>query len=137
MIILLLNLDSSLLLCSFCSAIKYSSSSNVFKRHLKLSEDCTALSCWCTRRKTIFPFSKCFKKMVSQKKMYWNMTFLALSGKMIFIFPENIILYYILFFRPKRKNDIREKNIRKYDVLFKCSEKMVFLNIRTGIWYYL
>ena len=41
-------------------------------------------------RKTIFSFSKCFEKMVFRKRLHWNVTFLVLSGKMIFIFPENI-----------------------------------------------
>ena len=50
------------------------------------------------------------------------MIFLVLSGKMIFLFPENMIL----FFRHKRKGDIFQKNTWKYDIFFKCSEKMVF-----------
>ena len=50
------------------------------------------------------------------------MIFLVLSGKMIFLFPENMIL----FFRHKRKDDISQKNTWKYDIFFKCSEKMVF-----------
>ena len=73
-------------------------------------------------RKTIFSFSKCFEKMVFPKKLHWNMIFLALSGKMMFLFPENMIL----FFRHKRKDDLSQKNTWKYDVFFKCSEKMVF-----------
>ena len=56
------------------------------------------------------------------KKSHWNMIFLVLSGKMIFLFPENMIL----FFRHKRKDDLSQKNTWKYDVFFKCSEKMVF-----------
>ena len=50
------------------------------------------------------------------------MIFLVLSGKMIFLFPENMIL----FFRHKRKDDLSQKNTWKYDISFKCSEKMVF-----------
>ena len=51
------------------------------------------------------------------------MTFLAvLSAKLIFIFPENIIL----FFRRKMKDDLSQKNTWKYDIFFKCPEKMVF-----------
>ena len=50
------------------------------------------------------------------------MIFLVLSGKMIFVFPENIIL----FFRRKMKDDLSQKNTWKYDIFFKCSEKMVF-----------
>ena len=56
------------------------------------------------------------------KKLHWNMVFLVLSGKMIFLFPENMIL----LFRLKRKVDLSQTNTWKYDVFFKCSEKMVF-----------
>ena len=48
---------------------------------------------------------------------------LELLGKMIFLFPGNIIL----FFRRKMKDDLSQKNTRKYDIFFKCSKKMVFL----------
>ena len=67
-------------------------------------------------------FFQIFRKMVFPKKSHWNMIFLALSGKMIFLFPENMIL----FFRHKRKDDLSQKNTWKYDIFFKCSEKMVF-----------
>ena len=50
------------------------------------------------------------------------MIFLVLLGKMIFLFPENMIL----FFRHKMKDDLSQKNIWKYDIFFKWSEKMVF-----------
>ena len=50
------------------------------------------------------------------------MIFLALSGKMMFLFPKNMIL----FFRHKRKDDLSQKNTWKYDVFFKFSEKMAF-----------
>ena len=43
--------------------------------------------------------------MVLPKKSRWNMIFLVLSGKMIFLFPENMIL----FFRHKRKDDLFQK----------------------------
>ena len=75
-----------------------------------------------TAQKTIFSFSKCSEKMVFPKKLHWNMIFLVLSGKMIFLFPQNIIL----FFRRKMKDDLSQKNTWKYDIFFKCSEKMVF-----------
>ena len=32
----------------------------------------------------------------------------------------------ILFFRRKMKDDLPQKNIWKYDIFFKCSERMVF-----------
>ena len=50
------------------------------------------------------------------------MIFLALSGKMIFLFPKNMILYL----RRKIKDDLSKENTRKYDISFKPSEKMVF-----------
>ena len=58
-----------------------------------------------TARKTVFSFSKCFGKIVFPKKSYWNMIVLVLSGKMISLFPENMIW----FFRHKRKDDLSEK----------------------------
>ena len=75
-----------------------------------------------TARKTIFSFSKFSEKMIFPKILHWNMIFLVLSGKMIFLFPENMIL----FFRQKMKDDLSQKNKWKYDIFFKCSEKMVF-----------
>ena len=50
------------------------------------------------------------------------MNFLVLSGKMMFLFPENIIL----FFRRKMKDDLSQKNSWKNYIFFKYSEKMVF-----------
>ena len=52
------------------------------------------------------------------------MIFLVLSGKMIFLFPENMILYV----RRKMTDDLSQKNTRKYSIFFKLSEKMVFSN---------
>ena len=40
----------------------------------------------------------------------------------MFYFPENMILY----FRQKMKDNLSHKNTWKYDIFFKCSEKMVF-----------
>ena len=50
------------------------------------------------------------------------MIFPVLSLKMILLFPKNMTL----FFRHKRKDDLSQKNTWKYDIFFKCSEKMVF-----------
>ena len=60
--------------------------------------------------------------MVFPKILRWNMIFLVLSGKMIFLLPENMILYL----RRKMKDDLSQKNTKKYDIFFKLSEKMVF-----------
>ena len=59
-----------------------------------------------TAQKTVFSFSKSFEKMVFPKNLDWTMIFLVLSGKMIFLFAENMIL----FFRHKRKDDLSQKN---------------------------
>ena len=79
------------------------------------------LTCY-TAQKTIFSFSRRSEKMVFPKKLRWNMIFLVLSGKMIFLFPENMILHL----RRKMKDDLSQKNTRKYDIFFKLSQKMVF-----------
>ena len=50
------------------------------------------------------------------------MIFLVLLGKIMFLFPENMILYL----RRNMKDDLSQKNTRKYDIFFKLSEKMVF-----------
>ena len=84
-------------------------------------------------RKTVFSFSKCFEKMVFPKKLHWDMIYLVFSGKMIFVFPENMIL----FFRHKRKDDLSQKNTWKYDIFFKCSEKMVFPKKFAWTWSFL
>ena len=63
-------------------------------------------NCWFyTTRKTIFSFSRRPEKVVFPKNLYWNMIFLVLSGKMIFLFPENMILHL----RRKMKDDLSQK----------------------------
>ena len=52
------------------------------------------------------------------------MIFFLLSGKIIFLLPKNIML----FFRQKMKDDFSQKNTWKYDIFLKCSEKRVFPN---------
>ena len=82
--------------------------------------DFTVLTFQCTKN-LIFNFPSVLKRWSFQKKLHWNMIFLKLLGKMI-LFPGNIIL----FFRRKMKDDLSQKNTWKYDIFFKCSEKMVF-----------
>ena len=45
------------------------------------------------------------EKLVHPNKSHWNMIFLVSSGKMKFLFPENMIL----FFRRKMKYDLSQK----------------------------
>ena len=61
----------------------------------------------------------------------------VLWGKMIFLFPQNMIL----FLRRKIKDDLffKKKKKWKYDILFKCPEKWSFhtQKNRAGIWSFL
>ena len=68
-------------------------------------------------KKPYFIFFKCSEKMVFPKKLRWNMIFLVLLGKIIFLFGENIIL----FFREKMKDHLLQNNVWKCDIFFKCS----------------
>ena len=70
----------------------------------------------------LFYFSKCSEELVFTKKSRWNVIFLVLSGKMLFLFTENMIL----IIGQKMKDDLSQKNTWEYDNFFKCSEKMVF-----------
>ena len=53
----------------------------------------------------IWHFLQMFWKGGLSKKLHWNLIFLVLSGKMIFLFPENMIL----FFRRKMKDHLSQK----------------------------
>ena len=53
----------------------------------------------------LLSFSKSSEKMVLTKKSHWNMIFLVSSGKMMFLFPENMML----FFRWKMRDDFSQK----------------------------
>ena len=64
-------------------------------------------------------FFKCSEKMVFPKTSHWNMIFLVLSGKMIFIFSENIIL----FFRRKMKDDLSQKKYMEIWYFLQMPEK--------------
>ena len=62
------------------------------------------------------------------------MIFLVLSGKMIFLFAENMIL----FFGRKMKDDLSQKNTWKCDIFFKCTEKIISpKKNHAGIWSFL
>ena len=70
--------------------------------------------------------------MVFLKKSRWNMIFLVLSVRIMFLFPKNLILHLT----RKMKEDLSQKNTRKYHIFFKSSEKMVFSK-RVAPGYYL
>ena len=63
------------------------------------------LVCWLTARKTIFSSSKFSEKIIFPKKSNWKMIFLVSSRKIIFLFPENMTL----FFRQKMEDDLSQK----------------------------
>ena len=58
-----------------------------------------------TAQKTILSFSNLSEKIVFANKSHCNMIFFVLPGKMLFLFPENMIL----FFRREMKDDIFQK----------------------------
>ena len=73
-------------------------------------------------RKTIFSFSGHREKMVFPKNSRWNMIFFVLSVKMISLFFENMIL-------PlgwKMKDELSQESPRKFNIFFRCFEKMIF-----------
>ena len=55
--------------------------------------------------KSYFLFPKVLQRRPSQKELHWNTIFLVLSGKMIFPFSENMIL----FLRRKMKDSLSQK----------------------------
>ena len=75
-----------------------------FKRTLKKGKNLLLQTTY-TAQKTIFSFSKSFEKMIFPLNLHCNMIFLVSAGKMIFIFPECMIL----FFRRKMKDDLSQK----------------------------
>ena len=69
-----------------------------------------------TARKTISSFSRHPEKIIFLKNLRWNMIFLVLSGKMTFLFPENIILHL----KWKMKDDLSQKKIHG-NIIFSSS----------------
>ena len=69
-----------------------------------------------------FLFPNVLKRWSFQKSRTGIWSFLYYQERRYFFSPENMIL----FFRHKRKDDLSQKNTWKYDIFFKCSEKMVF-----------
>ena len=63
--------------------------------------------------KTYFLFPNVLKRWSSKNKMHWNKVFVVvLLGKMIFLFLEDIIL----FFRRKMKDHFSQKDTRENDI---------------------
>ena len=86
------------------------------------SFDMVALCSTFTAQKTIFSFSRQPEKMVFPKKLCWNIIFLVLLGKMIFPFPENMILHL----RRKMKDDLS----------LKIHGNMIFSSNFLKIWFF-
>ena len=86
-------------------------------------------------RKTMFSFSKYSEKIGFSKKLRWNMICLVLSGKMIFLFPENIIV----FFRRKMQDDLSQKKYMEIWYFLQMSQKDGFSKKKnhSGIWSFL
>ena len=82
-----------------------------------------------TARKTIF-FFQIFLKDVLSKKLHWIMILLVLSRKMIFLSPENIILFFI----RKRKDDLSQKVIGNTMFSSNILKRWFFQIIRTWTW---
>ena len=67
-------------------------------------------------------FPDVLKRWSFQKNLRWNIIFFVLSGKVIFLFPENKILHL----DEKWTMIFLKKNTWKYDIFVKCSENMVY-----------
>ena len=87
--------------------------------------------------------------MAFPKKSCWNLIFLVLSGRIIFLFPENMILppdgkWKMIFLKKIHRNMIFSSNVLKrwsfqkgprWDMIFlELSGKMVFFFKKT--WYF-
>ena len=82
-----------------------------------------------TERKTIFSYSKCSEKIVFLKKSHWNMIFLVSSRKMVFLFPESMML----FFGRKIKDDLSQKIHVSMMFSSNVLKRWSFQKNRTGI----
>ena len=72
--------------------------------------------------------------MVFSKKLRWNMIFMVLLGKMIFLFPENMIL----LLGKKMKDDLSQKKIHKNMIFYSnVLKRWSFQRDRAGTWSFL
>ena len=67
------------------------------------------------------------------KKSRWDIIFLVLSAKMIFLFPENIIF----FFRRKMEDDLSQKIYVRMIFRSNVLKRWSFQKNRTGTWSFL
>ena len=67
------------------------------------------------------------------EKLHWNMIFLVLSGKIIFLFPKNIILHL----RRKMKDDLSQKKYTEIYFLQTFWKDGLFKKGHTGTWSFL
>ena len=87
-----------------------------------------------TALKKEFYFANVLKRWSFQIKLRWNMIFLALSGKVIFLFPENMIWssldgkWKMIFLKKIHGNMIFSASVLK---------RSSFQKTRTGIWSFL
>ena len=81
----------------------------------------------CTKSQVFF--FQMFRKDDISKKWHWNMIFFSLSGKMIFLFHENMII----FFRRKRKDDLSKKIHGNVKFSSNVLKRWSFQKNRTGI----
>ena len=82
--------------------------------------------CSNTARKTILSFSRRPEKIVFPKKLRWNLIFLVLLEKVIFLFRENMILprdgkWKMIFLKKKNNNKIHGNMIFTSNVLKRWS----------------
>ena len=87
----------------------------------------------CTKNH-IFFFQMFWKDSLSKKIAliydHWDMIFLVSPGKMIFLFPENMIL----LFRRKMKDDLSQKIHRNMIYSSNVLKRWSFHKNRSGIW---
>ena len=80
------------------------------------------------------PFPDVLKRWVFQNKSRWNMIFVVLSRKMIFLFPKNMILHV----RRKMKDDLSQKKYTEIWYFLQTFWKDgLFKKGRAGTWCFL
>ena len=75
-----------------------------------------------------------WKDGLSKKKLAWNMIFFLLSEKMIFLFPDNMILFFrrkgkMIFLKERHRNIIFSASVLKRWSFQKTHWNMIFLQL--------